>query len=544
MAVASLSAALLLGLREQFGGSPQHLGVETIADPNPNGPNTRALLIHDRMPGGTGYLAELAAPDRMWEVLRGAWLVLRDCECSQESRLAFHRCLLPFAWPDQADLVSRESAARHLGDLLGVSPDGDVSMVAAWQPQELPPNVDPTNESYLEVLFRSLFRKLAEDLGGVVTEIPGGTGNTILVRFGEVSWRLTPQVNVGNAKPDFVLSRPGLPDVAIFTDGFTFHGTPAHNRVADDAFKRRTLHEAGHLVLAVSIQDAVAEQGDTPALPSWFHPGLAAQAMGSFGYNQDAQSSLLRGPFGWLRGWLQGTQAAAMTGLSNSLPLHFTMGQGGFAVDESTDLVAAVKGLIDDPSFSLASGQARAWWWTHDHLGVLVRARTQALIDVVVLLDDRDEAVASPTFRDSWLLWLELSNVLQNRGAEALTLLTSYSADDGLTSTVVVQPSVDAVPTGTAWDEVRTQIVPEAVSLVEELIAAHLPPPDAVGDDIGRHNIPVELAWTGPRVAVLINPEPEDVSDLEQDGWRVLEPVAAAIRSALEEDSSWPSQCW
>ena len=59
-AVPSLSAALLLGLREQMGGHPDHIRVEHVVDPTlTNGTdNNDAILLHDAVPGGTGYLAE------------------------------------------------------------------------------------------------------------------------------------------------------------------------------------------------------------------------------------------------------------------------------------------------------------------------------------------------------------------------------------------------------------------------------------------------------------------------------------------------------
>src|SRR5690606_39485162 len=80
-AVPSLAAALLLGLRERIGGEPDHLAVATIVDPTPVGeePNSQALLLHDVVPGGTGYLAELADPEQMWQILRLAWERVREC---------------------------------------------------------------------------------------------------------------------------------------------------------------------------------------------------------------------------------------------------------------------------------------------------------------------------------------------------------------------------------------------------------------------------------------------------------------------------------
>ena len=60
LATPSLSAALQLGLREVIGGDPDHLRVATIVEPDPESGGTlnpTALLIHDAVPGGTGYLA-------------------------------------------------------------------------------------------------------------------------------------------------------------------------------------------------------------------------------------------------------------------------------------------------------------------------------------------------------------------------------------------------------------------------------------------------------------------------------------------------------
>ena len=46
----SLAAAMLLGLRQVIGGSPEHLDVATISDAL-WAPERRALLIHDTVPG-------------------------------------------------------------------------------------------------------------------------------------------------------------------------------------------------------------------------------------------------------------------------------------------------------------------------------------------------------------------------------------------------------------------------------------------------------------------------------------------------------------
>ncbi|MEK8226465.1 hypothetical protein NKG05_10895 [Oerskovia sp. M15] len=66
-----------------------------------------------------------------------------------------------------------------------------------------------------------------------------------------------PQQFVKGAKPDFVLTagQPGIPPVAIFTDGWRYHASPSHDRVADDAAKRRNLRDAGYQVISLTWAD-------------------------------------------------------------------------------------------------------------------------------------------------------------------------------------------------------------------------------------------------------------------------------------------------
>lgn len=90
----SFRAALLLGLRELLGGTPDHLDVLEVHLPV-DGEDRTALLLHDRVPGGTGYLADLARPTRVRELLEAALDVLDGCSCAEQELLACSRCLLP-----------------------------------------------------------------------------------------------------------------------------------------------------------------------------------------------------------------------------------------------------------------------------------------------------------------------------------------------------------------------------------------------------------------------------------------------------------------
>ena len=109
-AVPSLSAALLLGLREQIGGHPDHIRIEQVVDPTLTDgtdnhdahPAARRRPRRHRLPRRARRPGPTPGPARAL-----AWGRVRDCECRHEDRLACHRCLLPFVAPAQRPDGSR-----------------------------------------------------------------------------------------------------------------------------------------------------------------------------------------------------------------------------------------------------------------------------------------------------------------------------------------------------------------------------------------------------------------------------------------------------
>ena len=309
-AIPSLRAALRLGMQRAFGGSPDHLGVASVnASAGPGRPVTDGLLIHDLVPGGTGYLADVARPDKLWQILTQAYLAVRDCPCRDEGRLACHRCLLPFADFQDLDLVSRTSAERSLRELLGG--EAETGSQPGWRITDQPPHIDRDDESFLEKRFRRAFTRMVEAAGGVCHEQVTGRGNIITAGFGPLTWRLEPQVNVLDSRPDFVLRGGGGPDLAIFTDGFAFHAAADANRLADDAAKRQGLREAGTPVLAVTMDDINAfeqppDERTAAEGPFWFDERVmdGAKNLPPFTFGQGTQQAVLDGPFGILRHWM------------------------------------------------------------------------------------------------------------------------------------------------------------------------------------------------------------------------------------------------
>ncbi|MSS46578.1 DEAD/DEAH box helicase [Cutibacterium sp. WCA-380-WT-3A] len=542
-ALPSLRAALLLGLREQFGGTPDHLGIMAIKEPV-DGRTRDALLLHDLVPGGTGYLAEFTDPQNVWEALRRAFEIVRDCQCKDEERLACHRCLLPLASARDARYVSRAKAEDCLKVLMGLT-DGDTpSDHMTWEIVTTPATISSDDESYLESRFRESFMALARRLNATVSQNYGPGGNVINVRIGQVLYTLQPQVSMPGCKPDFVLRGGGRPDLAIFTDGATFHATPAHNRVRDDAEKRAGLRNLGVEVLAVTLDDVNDfEAKREPAAPAWFNASASSKLIGLYDYTSDAVRAITGGPFALLEYWMRGEPLEALTHFTSAIPMFFSTNNPPDGYVDPAIPIAAVKqtDLID--SQQADPGTVRTWWRQDGPLSIRTRLRTSSFppdSDICVVLDD--DAVTSAEFTHAWHQWLALSNALMLRKAPNQTVISGcveppQSAEQ---EAVIAEPviDIDQIPWPTVIDDLGPSLAtPELPGLLQDLAAQGVPEPVA-GKEVGSEGIMVDLAWPDSHVAVIFAPEPDDGDLLAEDGWTLVRPTAHDITTALDNVAS------
>lgn len=541
-ALPSLSAAVALGLQEQIGGLPDHIAVAPINVPvagDTGAPTVEALLLHDVVPGGTGYLAELASPERVWDLLHRAWLRVASCVCADEGQLACRRCLLPFAAPGQVDQVSRAAAERHLRDLLvagqpGVEPAAGMGWTVV---KSEPTGVDA--ESHLEQRFRKLFTERLTDLGATLKETPGPWGNTLSITFPNATrqWTLEPQVPMGGVRPDFVLrsSQHNLPVVAIFTDGWRFHAVPACNRIADDAHKRRTLRDQGVIVVALTWRDLERALTHTVAPPDWFDPQVVAMLMQqSAGFGPDHVDLLKRGPIDFLLGWIQRPDPDGHEALGNQAPWLFARGGTHLSLDPSEDLNrAALEQLTHSAPPSPARAITNAWWWRAGDVGVLTRAvasGSASTLETVVLLDDRPERLTDG-HRAAWEEWLRVANVLGLR-----TQPTRIVAFSEVAAGAVVAPEPEssfpaAVGLSPAWQE----LVDLASDVERQLLLVlagygSLPAPHLGYETDG---IPLDLAWPDARIAVDLDIDEDVRRELSDAGWLLVPADPSAIAAAV-----------
>lgn len=264
--LASFKAALMLGLRLDFGGDPDNLDIELTDFPNPGGQGRRRLLaLHDRVPGGTGYIGRVADPDRLGRILERARDYISRCICRSEGRAACHRCLLGSARPREIEFVSRSVALDLLDELLETwqfepAENGTVAGI----------KLSRVDESELERRWKVAIRAWAErpdnDARLTVVPQPGAT-DALELRLGAGDeaprYLIREQIEadtVPQTVPDFVITRQDAksPDVAIYLDGFEFHASAEHNNLSYDAAKRAAVRASGAWVWNLTWDDVKA----------------------------------------------------------------------------------------------------------------------------------------------------------------------------------------------------------------------------------------------------------------------------------------------
>jgi ATP-dependent helicase YprA (DUF1998 family) len=548
--VPSLQAAVLLGLQKVLGGAPEHLGVLRINDPAHGGGRV-ALLLHDKVPGGTGYLAEFANPQRVWELLYAAWETVRDCRCRSEERLACHHCLLPHAEPWQVDKVARASAERLLGLILRsgqLSAESDAPpSFANWTVTEEAPDVEASMESLLEKRFRKAWMERLKAVGAPTKVTPGALADTITFRIPGQSfqWQLIPQVDVAGTRPDFLLQGPpdpNFPVLAIYTDGFAFHASPEHNRIADDAEKRDRLRHTSELSSsvvpwAVTWKDVEAfEKGPATAatLPSWANANLNAQLMAKFSVNASIMSLLGRDAMTILWEWVNRPDAEAWERFSELVPLMLMAQKPTLADADGMYLHAAA--LASREATPALPGSVPSWDRSLGSVGFAAAGSPDSLstITVGLCIDDRAAALAAGGHEESWRQWLSLSNLM----AFKTIGLTIGSVCSGVEiAGTITEEATKGGQSGhlsSGWQALMTDATGPERGLLLELANSDLLLIPELGFEVEGY--PVGISWPGHKVGVLVDDEGRAI--LEAAGWTIVEPDADAILNTVNSKGS------
>ena len=528
--VLSFKALLLLGLRDSFGGDPTHFTVMQTEFPSPGDDESRNrfVVVHDRVPGGTGYLTRLGDPDQLKRILSRAEELITTCECQTRGEPGCHRCLYGSVGRNEIPFVSRGVALEILEEIL-----------ASWQlkPAEhgtiTGVNLSGVHQSELERMFKVLLQRWSAQSAVRVTSRPDPDNASLTrfdVRFQDgPQWEIREQQNLVNheTKPDFYATRvDGITSepVAIYLDGWEWHGKDL-NQVDLDAQRRESVRSSGTSVWVLTYPDVkgalagVNQESQMAAVAPLSNAVRHHAVQGAKqirGSDHPAFGALNLGAFDQLMAFLAYPDLSAWRELSQAAVL--AAGASGAAI-QVENLAAAVgasaAGESPIPASHETGSAVMTWSSQNGQIAVTAIERDGGPIPTAVLAYDS----SVETDRNRWSDWLHLGNLIQYLGDHAIITTTSaydaepatssHLADVGLVAST--SELLEEIVDGEARDLAAAAVEAGWRDLVVGLEA---------GDDL---NTPIEVAWTAARVGIMPSgvERPSTLTD-----WELREPSA------------------
>lgn len=503
LTVTSLIAALKLGVTTVLGGAPEHLDVSTVTVGNGDGSTTEALLLHDTVPGGTGYLTRFADPVAVHDLLLAAYRKVRDCTCATEedrdgARDCCPSCLLPFASPSSLNSTSRAIAEHALEKLLtGVDhlvPGGDpeAPMDQNWDVSGTKPT-GGSEGSALELRFRTMFRDALRARNARIEERTerGRIRLDFTVPGTSSPWHLQEQTMLGTTQPDFLLTndRPGVRSIAVYLDGRAYHASEQNFTLPADVTKRTSLYTGpdNYLPWSLTWHDLdIATNTSGPPAPEWFEPVLQPKLVNKLRIGRERLDVLAHAPFTQLIDLLADADRNYWDQLSQAAVMHV------IARGEKTATGTRLRQLTPQ---------------------VAVEMLAKHRVDLSCALPEPSGESRQTLPEKDWELFLSLANLLWLRASGASVTVTGADVDDVATDvpadTGAGTPTVDiAAVTGqvtvnAAWRNLLDEFEGEddVTGPMAVLADAGVPAPAIGGDEIDD-GVMVAMAWPEARITV------------------------------------------
>ncbi|MFW6023537.1 MAG: Zn-binding domain-containing protein, partial [Myxococcota bacterium] len=566
----NLRAALELGMRKHYGGDPEHLRVEIDDEPTfvHEGARRRYLIVHDTVPGGTGMLAELTRDRgaKLRRVFEAAAEALETCACRErEDLVACYQCLYAHRHQYDHAVLDRARALGLMRKVLGgFERLKSVPTIASVE-------MGSILESELEHRFLARLADWADEREDVQWEELGS--ERWRITLGGRAWRIEPQVTLDEghdvaipSRADFVFwpeeGGPGVRPVAVFADGFTYHGMPGEprGRIGDDLAKRQAIARSGRFwAWSLTWFDLDAFGGDAmrdvgPCFDDDAGRQRVEQVAGQVGgetLREAMRAALGRDPVTALVRYLRAPSEALWRQAAVLVATGALLGQGrkGPAA-EVERLEARLREAEDPPPLMVPAGGDRTWaalaiggsrsasWLVHAAERELPRLlEAPRAVRGVLRLDDRGPARSASGFADLWRQVLRAHNLLQFLSevevvtAEQLLPEVAGAAESGRPRPYEQVASEPPAPSLVADREgAFTREALEALDNVDESLREPLRrmmrlgvPVPAVPYEHGGGSegvqAQIELGWPDRRVGVYLEDEVDDAARLREEGW-------------------------
>lgn len=538
--IKSFVAAIELGLKKHFSGRVDHIRSLVVEERLSSGAGVKNLYLYDAIPGGSGYLRQLASnPQTLLRVLRLSAAALRDCSCvGKEGKNGCFRCVKPYRSQFGPGEPKRDLALQMVEAVLA-DWDGLVRVEKAINDvlgAEL-------IESELEARFLDRLQKEfgSKALKAIVLE--GGKRGfqlRIEAQGQEAFWQIEPQVQIDKRFPglpvrrvDFLLSMAGdRPDkpIVVELDGWEYHAPTIE---ADVEARLRMIRSDRVEVWTLTWQDFEDTAGPlaNPFGPGALQPGpegILAKLL------TDAQFERLHYLSGSVDRLRAGRSMEALIRRLRSEDFEpakaavlfgrVAMGPKGLDLSElKTDLLsedallfleeASLFGRLENSGLTVFLGLPKGS--PGEIIDKTAEARFVLHAAISALPQNRLGHDASKTIWKG--LWRCL-NLLQDARGLHVTMPGLQTLDTAIADKDL---SPDEILSDIAWNEVRSLVDDGMIDFVTALYQAGLPPPDMVGEDLmdGDKVIgSVDIGWRQQRFAIALEP-------LRIEGWEIAELV-------------------
>ena len=488
----SLIAALRMGFKLALGGNPDHLDVESVFTSD-HGKVTPKLLLHDTVPGGTGYLSQFTSPQDIHHLLAKSFRRLSNCACQNDERKACPDCLLPFANGADVEKTSRESALSAITKILldDIHPEPGVNPLDDhWHghiTEEIP---ETSDRSQLEAQFLSLLRQDLQAMNAKVEESTVGLHARWTISFpgSAHKWIMDEQKDFGGTRPDFYFEtdRALVDKIAVYLDGAAYHASEKHNNVSSDIRKRNRLALEGILPWSMTMTDLRDRQRTREQnimdLPTWFAPKLYEPLNQKFDVESSVHDLLKQDPM---------TQLLAIL-------------QSPTTQWERLGKVAATHALGKQDYFN-------------EYYGPLISLTYEAnQWSLEFIVNDGVPNV------EKWNWFLRLTNLFYLAPSHT-SISVIDSAGTSQSQLDIVHPEDTVVDVPEAWREILEdwEDDEDAIDALRVLAEQDALPPSDTGEE--QSGIMTIARWMDARIALIYNENAADIADLQEQGWFLLE---------------------
>ena len=580
--LAGFAAALLLGIDRLFGGSIANIAIDVVGDPTGGpGEKTPALLLHDTVPGGTGYLAELASAKGARRVLEAAREALAECACAD----GCPACIAAFPGGRTA---RKTKVLLTLEKILYVSteaPEGTDWGIKNGRERGGLAVKGFSGDSKFESRFRALLVEAWEKTPGLqVTSRSTNTGEEVRITTPQTAFTLSTRTRVGPAEPDFVLTWGGsdIQGIAVFTDGEQYHARAAHNRLADDAVKRQALHDMNYWVLSSAWDDleefekahglnqtsanSSRTQRAATQPPFFINNAVLSAWVNARQLPPEATTLIGGSPLDMLFHVVASGNLDVPRAMGKVMPFLMSSGTA-FIESDVSGFESAARALLESKGRSsevvVENPALNSAFSSVIRRGALLAFATQRAAEersgIMAVLDDTPSALEESGFSEQWRAWLRLSNLAQTMPEHVRFTMTTTSlirgnmAKAGVGTGAVASaapadrrgaragepgaPGSAIAPVPPEWQELLDEALTDAEGRVLRDLATRGVSLPAQGEEI--EGIIVDLAWLDDEIAFVADElDAGSRAELEQAGWRVIDgsedDPAAALLLALK----------